>query len=29
MDKEERRLDRLSTLLYTLPADNMPMTLGP
>lgn len=28
MDKEERRLDRLSTLLYALPADNMPMTLS-
>ena len=28
MDKEEKRLDRLSKLLHALPVDNMPMTLS-
>jgi len=28
MDKEEKRLDRLSELLHALPVDNMPMTLS-
>ena len=28
MDKEEKRLDRLSELLHALPVDNMPMTLN-
>lgn len=28
MDKEEKRLDRLSELLHALPADNLPMTLS-
>lgn len=28
MDKEEKRLDRLSELLHALPVENMPMTLS-
>lgn len=28
MDQSDQDLDRLSTLLHALPAENMPMTLG-